>query len=208
MFFYVKIFLYMQKEITKEEFWEIYKGLPEELQDAIFAEKTAEEIFNACTENGVEDERISAIAKQAGHVLLGILPIREFKLTLELDMNLEPACSENIYNRINGSIFEPVKPQLQEISAPGWRPKEEAPAEKIAKTAGEENDAIEEPAIAEEKIEISRDNLPAPELISEDPVPAPPPSLGQKIRRTPASEEPKEPPAPPKDSDSYRESVG
>jgi len=199
----------MQKEITREQFWEIYKNLPKELQDAIFSEKTADIISTACSNSGVKDGRTPAIAKQVGNVLLGKLPIHEFKLTLDLDIDLEPSQAQNIYSVINSQVFEPVKPQLQEISAPGWKPKiEDAPAENITETVGTETDAYEEPIISEEKIKISKDNLPIPEPISEAPIPVPPPSLEQRIKKMPATKASEEPPVPPKGSDSYREPVG
>lgn len=111
-------YFYMQRTITKDQFWSVYNILPEPLKNAVFAEETAENIFNACVESGVEDARISSIAQQAGHVLLGVIPLREFRLVLDLDMKLDPTASESIYNKINDTVFTPVGSHLQDISSP------------------------------------------------------------------------------------------
>ncbi|MFA5742420.1 MAG: hypothetical protein WCX77_00840 [Candidatus Paceibacterota bacterium] len=105
----------MQKEISEQQFWEAYDAIPAELQDAIFSEKTAKAIFNACVENGIEDERISKVAKNVGDVLLGLLSPEQLQPTLELDLNLESQASENICQAIYNTIFEPVRSQLAEL---------------------------------------------------------------------------------------------
>ena len=105
----------MQEKISKEQFWTTYKALPKELQDAVFSEETAETIFNACADNGVEDERISKIAGYVGNILLGLLPPEQFQPALELDLNLEPKAAENICQIVYGSILEPVRDQLAEL---------------------------------------------------------------------------------------------
>ena len=105
----------MQKEISEQQFWEAYDSVPAELQDIIFSEKTAETIFNACVENGIEDERISSIAKNVGDVLLGFLSPEQLQPALELDLGLEPQTAENICQTIYNAVFEPARPQLVEL---------------------------------------------------------------------------------------------
>jgi hypothetical protein len=106
----------MEKEYTKEELWKIYEKLPGELKDAIFSEKTAENIFNICARYGIEDgERISKVAKFVGRVLMGLLPPNEFEETLEREVGIEKEAAKSIKREVEMLIFYPVRTQLEEI---------------------------------------------------------------------------------------------
>jgi len=106
----------MEKEYTKEELWKIYEKLPEELKEAIFSEKTAENIFNICTRYGIEEGgKISKVAKYVGRVLMGLLPPNEFQETLERELKLEKEVAKGIRREAEMLIFYPVRTQLEEI---------------------------------------------------------------------------------------------
>jgi len=87
----------------------------DELKEAIFSEETVENIFNICSRNGVEDERISKVAKYVGRVLLGLLPPDEFQETLERELKLEREKAKRISQEIYRFIFYPVKSSLEEL---------------------------------------------------------------------------------------------
>jgi hypothetical protein len=105
----------MEKEYTKEELWKIIEKLPDELKEAIFSEKTAEDIFNICTRNGIEDERMSKVAKYVGRVLMGLLPPNEFEETLEKEVGIEKEVAKGIRREVEMLIFYPVRTRLEEI---------------------------------------------------------------------------------------------
>jgi len=105
----------MPKEYTKDQFWKLYKKLPAELKEAIFSAETADNIFDICIRNGIEDERISEVARYTGRVLLGILSVDEFQETLEKELKLKKDVAQKITQEINRFIFYPVKPALEEI---------------------------------------------------------------------------------------------
>jgi len=105
----------MAKEYTKEEFWKLYEKLPEELKEAVFSETTADNIFNICSRNGIEDERVSEIAKYVGRVLIGVLPPEEFQKTLETEIKLEPDIAKKVAQNISRFIFYSVKTNLEEL---------------------------------------------------------------------------------------------
>jgi hypothetical protein len=105
----------MEKEYTKEELWKIIEKLPDELKEVIFSEKTAEDIFNICTRNRIEDERMSKVAKYVGRVLMGLLPPSEFENTLEKEVGIEKEAAKNIRREVEIIIFYPVRKQLEEI---------------------------------------------------------------------------------------------
>jgi hypothetical protein len=95
---------------TKPELWKIYEKLPKELQQVIFSEETANHIYNACKENGVTTTKtISKIAENTGYVLLGILPLKEFKTKLSKETKLKKETLEIIYDEIIRSVFLPAK---------------------------------------------------------------------------------------------------
>ena len=105
----------MEKEYTKEELWKLYDKLPEELKEAIFSEGTAENIFNICSRNGIEDERISKVALYVGRVLMGLLPPNEFQETLEKELKFEKEVAKGITREVERFIFYPVKADLEKL---------------------------------------------------------------------------------------------
>lgn len=105
----------MPKEYTKEEFWKLYEKLPQELKEVVFAEDTADNIYSICERNGIDDERISEIARYTGRVLLGILPPEEFQETLEKELKLEKDVAKKVAQEISNFIFYPVKSSLEEL---------------------------------------------------------------------------------------------
>ena len=105
----------MTKEYTKEELWKLYEKLPQELKEAVFSEETADHIYDICIRSGIEDERISEIARYSGRVLMGILPPDEFQKTLEIELKLKPDIAKGVAQEINRFIFYPVKTNLEEL---------------------------------------------------------------------------------------------
>ena len=121
----------MEKEYTKEELWKIYEKLPDDLKEAIFSGKTAEDIFSICTRYGIEEgEKMSKIAKYVGRVLMGLLPPDEFQETIEKELNLEKEMAKKIGRDVEMLIFYPVRASLEEIYKTQISPP--APPTKIA----------------------------------------------------------------------------
>lgn len=105
----------MIKEYSKEELWKIYKKLPQELKEAIFAEETAESVYNACEKSGVEDDRISEIARYTGRVLMGILPPESFQEAIEKNLKINEETAKKTKDEIYRFVFYPVKPALEQL---------------------------------------------------------------------------------------------
>ena len=102
-------------EYTKEQIWKLYEKLPDDLKEAVFAEKTANDIYSICTRNNIEEVKIPEVARLTGNVLLGILPPEEFRNTLKKELNLKKDIVEKIGFQIERMIFFPVKKELNEI---------------------------------------------------------------------------------------------
>jgi len=115
----------MTEEFSQGELWKLYEKLPPELREAIFSEETANNIWDICVRNEIEDDRISEIAKYVGRVLLGILPPAEFQEILEKKMELGSEKSKKIFHEINRLIFSAVKHSLAELYETPVKPSEE-----------------------------------------------------------------------------------
>jgi hypothetical protein len=96
------------KEYTSEQFWKLYKDLPQELKDAVSAEETGDYIYEACKRNDVLDN-LDDIVKYVGQVLIGVLPLDEFQTTLEKKLSLNKTIAKKIVHEINRFVFYPVK---------------------------------------------------------------------------------------------------
>ena len=134
----------MPKEYSKEQLWKLYEKIPQELKEAIFSEDTAESIWEICSRNGIEDERISEIARYTGRVLLGILPPADFQETLEKELKLGKEVAKKVSQEINRFIFYPVKPALEQLYQIGIAPSEEIEEAPSRVSAKEEKTEISE----------------------------------------------------------------
>jgi len=103
-------------DYPKEQLWELYENLPQELKGIIFSEKTADIIYNSCFRNGVKDrEKISEVAKNTGYVLLGLIPPEELQNILKKEIKLKEEVAKKIFSEINRFIFYPVKEILEKL---------------------------------------------------------------------------------------------
>ncbi|MBU4298812.1 hypothetical protein KJ636_02120 [Patescibacteria group bacterium] len=102
----------MVQKYSPEQVWKLIDKLPKELEDAFFSAEIAKHIREICKRNEVVD-KISVIAEQIGYVLLGLLPIEEFKEYLEQELGKETA--KRVSHEINRFIFFPVKQSLAEL---------------------------------------------------------------------------------------------
>lgn len=120
----------MPKKYTSEQFWELYKKLPQELKDALFAEETGNNIYTICKRYDIE-EGIGVMVDCVGNVLLGLLPPDEFQKTIEEELKMEKETAEKVAREIYRFVFYPVKSSLEKLYkikiAPSAKPAWEAP---------------------------------------------------------------------------------
>lgn len=135
----------MEKEYTKEEWWKLYEQLPPALQEAIFSPKNAETFAQICQRHNIADKS-QAIAKYIGRVLLGLLPVEDFRIKLEEELNFEEKLSKEVFHDINRFIFLPVKAELNQIYY-GIQPP--APQAEEKKPEGAEEMKIPEPTLGQ-----------------------------------------------------------
>jgi hypothetical protein len=101
-------------DYSPEKLQLLYEKLPEDLQEAIFSEKTANIIYNICLENGLK-EKNQEMAKYIGHVLIGLLPPGELQKKLEKNLEVSNDSAEKMAAEINSLIFFPLKESLENL---------------------------------------------------------------------------------------------
>ena len=138
----------MTKQYTKEQLWKLYEKLSKELQEAIFAEKTADSIDSICKKNEISEKDASKIAEHVGYVLLGILPPEDFQKILEKEIKLKKDVTKKVTYEINRFIFSSVKENLSALYKI-----EIAPPEKLPTPPAEEKKAPPRKDIYREPIE-------------------------------------------------------
>lgn len=101
---------------SKEQLNELYKSLPEELQNALYSEQNGKNIKEICEEKNIKDNKdIFEINKYVGYVLFGLLSPNKLSSLLEKELKIDKDSAEQINNRINNSIFLPIKDVLEPL---------------------------------------------------------------------------------------------
>ncbi len=129
---------------TPEQLWKIYKKLPEELKDAVFSEKTANDIYQICKRNKIE-EKESELAKLVGYVLGGALPPKKFLSALKENLKLTNSIAQKIDKEVNHFIFSPVQEALSSIYGGEIRPLKTTTTVAKRTTASKQLDPYREP---------------------------------------------------------------
>lgn len=189
--------------ISQEQFNKRFQALPEVLQDAIFSEKTADTIGQACQLRDVDESVVSLVATLAGRVLLGFLRPEEFASEIQKETGVDAMKATQVAGDLDREIFSNVRLELKKlyppliytptVQAPGFM-KSQAPAPEPQRPAPSYVVPIPEkfraqgvfgstsspqvtqpnpPAQSEEKL-ISAPSTPL--KISEFPKPTPPPA--------------------------------
>lgn len=106
----------MNQEYSKEFFWDTYKKLPEDLKEALFSDKNNEIINHICIQSGLTEEQAASVAKFTGRVLMGLLPLDELPITIELELNISQDLAGQINRQIYISIFKHLRVSLNKIN--------------------------------------------------------------------------------------------
>jgi len=106
----------MMQTNLKETFWEEYEKLPDIIKDALFSEKNYNIVSEVCEKNGLNEEELkSQLMKYIGKTLMGKLPIKEFFVTIELEMELETSLAKKISDEIDRRIFSHLRIDLNKL---------------------------------------------------------------------------------------------
>ncbi|MFA5228332.1 MAG: hypothetical protein WC446_01050 [Candidatus Paceibacterota bacterium] len=101
---------------SKENFWKEYEKLPDAIKEALFSEDNFKVVSDICETNGISDEEMkSQLMKYIGKTLMGKLPIKDFFVTLELEMDMETNKAKTISREIDRKIFSGLRIALNKI---------------------------------------------------------------------------------------------
>jgi len=103
------------KQITREEFFAIYKGLPKDLKESLFAEETAEKILVIKEKYAIDDSSFSTLVRIIGRVMIGMIEIKNFIQTIVELAQITPQQAAAIAQDINQLIFQPVRESLMAV---------------------------------------------------------------------------------------------
>lgn len=147
----------MEQEDKKAFFWRTYEKLPEDLKEAIFSETNNEAVKTICAHFNLNEEQTSLVAKYVGRSLMGLLPLKDLPVTLELELNMDEEIIHKIFRELNYAIFKHLRVSLTKIySGEEYIPaaKEEKEDAKIKK-----DDIIKEEKKTEEKKPLKYDDF-------------------------------------------------
>lgn len=132
-------------DYPKEQLWELYEQLPEDLQKATFSEEIGQSIQDICKNKGIADnDLIFNITKNIGYVFLGLLVPDDFLKTLKTELKIEKDKAEQIYSEITKSVFSPLKKSLEDLYETKIETKESIDEEKV-KPKPKKQDGYREP---------------------------------------------------------------
>jgi hypothetical protein len=108
-----------EQKNSKDLFWKTYEKLPDNIKEALFSEENFNIVSEICEKNGISDEEIkSQLMKYIGKSLMGLLPIKDFSIILELELNLETEKARDISWDIDRRIFSHLRISLNKLYSP------------------------------------------------------------------------------------------
>lgn len=108
-----------EQENSEDFFWKTYEKLPDNIKEALFSEENFNIVSKICEKNGITDEEIkSQVTKYVGKTLIGQLPIKEFPIILELELNLDSEKARDISWDIDSRIFSGLRISLNKLYSP------------------------------------------------------------------------------------------
>jgi hypothetical protein len=138
----------MPKKYTSEQFWKLYKELPEELKNALSGDETSDNVYSICEKYGILDD-LEEVVESISQVLLGLLSPTDLQEVLEKEIKLEKIDIKRMVQEINRFIFHPVKKELEELYkmefAPLAQMKITPPPQERAPEMPREDDTYREP---------------------------------------------------------------
>jgi hypothetical protein len=115
-----------EQDNSEEFFWKTYETLPDNIKEALFSEENFNVVSEICEKNEITDEETkSQLTKYVGKTLMGLLPIREFPIILELELNLDTEKARSISWDIDSRIFSHLRISLNKLYSPDIAEKKE-----------------------------------------------------------------------------------
>lgn len=104
----------MTTHYTPQQTKEQYEKLPDALKEAMFSADIAEKMFALGKKHGLTIEKTGFMAEEAGLVILGLLPPREFADSLAERLNVSKDDAQTIASEVSHQIFFPLREALKQ----------------------------------------------------------------------------------------------
>ena len=105
-------------QYTKEQYWNIYEKLPQELKEALGSLEVQDEIDQICRENGITDEAvIDQVYNLVMDIFMGLVPPNSFEQGL--NKLVQNKNSGEIAHRVQRFVIFPLKAELIQIHKMG-----------------------------------------------------------------------------------------
>jgi hypothetical protein len=88
--------------------------LPKDVQEAIFAEETANAIYETAEKERVLPN-VSVLAEITGDVMLGMLPIAKFREGIQIGLGVDEQKARRIAEQIRDKVFQKIAQSLRKI---------------------------------------------------------------------------------------------
>ena len=105
------------REISQDEFWQLYKNIPLGQQKAIFSEKTADAIRNLSSRYKLDSPQGQKLPEIVGNLLLNLFSLPDLPLILQEELKIDPALAEDLKREINAFVFAPLSAEKTVLTA-------------------------------------------------------------------------------------------
>ena len=123
-------------DYTREQLKEIFKGLPEDLREAIVSFETVDAVNEIGDKYDLHIDQVGTLGDEVGRVMIGVSSFKDFTVRLKEKLNIDSEKAQTIAHDVNVNIFLKIreilkKNQLNDILADA----PEVPANEIPQTS-------------------------------------------------------------------------
>jgi hypothetical protein len=104
----------MNKKISPWRLRQRVDGLPKDLRHAFYSSETSDTIRKIATEYDVL-EGVDVLAEITGSVMIGLIPITDFRKSLEDNLFVDEVKARNIANAVRELIFKDIAASLRKV---------------------------------------------------------------------------------------------
>lgn len=125
---------------TKEQLYEIYRGLPEEIQDVMASMDSTYAIRTIGQKHQLHIDQIGELADAVGLVMLGLEKTDKLLSNIQTRLKIDQTTANAIAREVNEQIFLPIRESLQKLhenKAPDGVETIQTPAPTPPQSAGE-----------------------------------------------------------------------
>jgi len=102
---------------SKEQLYEIYRGLPEEIQDVMASMNSTYTIRTIGQKYGLHIDKIGELSDEIGLTMLGLTKSDDFLVHIKNRLQLDQTTAEQITREVNEQIFLPIRESLMKLHA-------------------------------------------------------------------------------------------